>query len=196
MALTTTAVNNKLIVFRKEIYREYVRENLFSPYMGTSINSIIRVITDLDKGGKNGGEQINIPLRARLNAGGVGSGTLRGNEEQLDNQGTRFWIDWTRNAVVINNAEEQKSSIDIFAEVKPALVDWGQEKQRDEIVDGFYAIPSQAAPVGLNSPLGQRVNGILFDAATAAQRNTWITDNADRCRVLVDQRPHHVELFM
>jgi hypothetical protein len=180
MALTTTAVNNKLIVFRKEIYREYVRENLFSPYMGTSINSIIRVITDLDKGGKNGGEQISIPLRARLNSGGVGSGTLRGNEEQLDNQGTRFWIDWTRNSVVINNAEEQKSSIDIFAEVKPALVDWGQEKQRDEIVDAFYAIPSQAQPVGLNSPLGQRVNGILFDAATAAQRNTWITDNADR----------------
>jgi hypothetical protein len=102
------------------------------------------VITDLDKGGKNGGEQINIPLRARLNGQGVGRGTLRGNEESLDNQGTRFWIDWTRNAVTIDNAEEQKSSIDLFAEAKPALVDWGQEKQRDEIVDGFYAVPSQA----------------------------------------------------
>jgi hypothetical protein len=178
--LTSTAANNKLIVFRKEIYREYVRENLFSPYMGTAMNSIIRVITDLDKGGKNGGEQINIPLRARLNGQGVGSGQLRGNEEQLDNSGTRFWIDWSRNSVAINNAEEQKSSIDLYAEVKPALVDWGQEKQRDEIVDAFYAIPSQQAPAGLGQPLGQRVNGVLFDAATAAQRNTWITDNADR----------------
>lgn len=180
MALTSTAANNKLIKFRKEVYREYVRENLFSAYMGTSMNSIIRVITDLDKGGKNGGEQINIPLRARLNSQGVGSGTLRGNEESLDNQGTRFWIDWARNAVAITNAEENKSSIDLFAEVKPALVDWGQEKQRDEICDGFYALPSQAAPAGLNSNLGQRVNGILFDAATAAQRNTWQTDNTDR----------------
>jgi hypothetical protein len=180
MALTSTASNNKLIKFRKEMYREYVRENLFSPYMGPSMNAIIRVITDLDKGGKNGGEQINIPLRARLNGQGVGSGTLRGNEEALDNQGTRFWIDWTRNAIVINNAEEQKSSVDLYAEVKPALVDWGQEKQRDEICDGFYALPSQAAPAGLGSANGQRVNGVLFDAATAAQRNTWITDNADR----------------
>lgn len=180
MALTTTAANNKLIVFRKEIYREYVRENLFSPYMGTSLNAIVRIITDLDKGGKNGGEQINIPLRARLNGQGVGSGPLRGNEEQLDNQGTRFWIDWARHAVSINNAEEQKSSIDLYGEIKPALVDWGQEKQRDEIVDGFYAVPSQAAPAGLGSALGQRVNGIIFDAATAAQRNTWITDNTDR----------------
>lgn len=183
MALTTTAANNKLIVFRKEIYREYVRENLFSPYMGPSMNSIIRVITDLDKGGKNGGEQINIPLRARLNGAGVGSGGLRGNEEALDNQGTRMWIDWSRHAVTINNAEEQKSSIDLYAEIKPALTDWGQEKQRDEIVDGFYALPSQNAPAGLGSALGQRVNGILFDAATAAQRNTWITDNADRILV-------------
>jgi hypothetical protein len=183
MALTTTAANNKLIYFRKEIYREYVRENLFSPYMGPSMNAIIRVITDLDKGGKNGGEQINIPLRARLNGQGVGSGGLRGNEESLDNQGTRMWIDWSRHAVTINNAEEQKSSVDLYAEIKPALTDWGQEKQRDEIVDAFYALPSQNAPAGLGTALGQRVNGILMDAATAAQRNTWITDNADRILV-------------
>ncbi len=78
MAVTTVAANNKLIKYRKEVYREYVRENLFSPYMGTAINAIIRVITDLDKGGKNGGEQINIPLRARLQAQGVGRGQLRG----------------------------------------------------------------------------------------------------------------------
>lgn len=34
MASTVTQANNKLIVFRKEVLREYVRENLFSPYMG------------------------------------------------------------------------------------------------------------------------------------------------------------------
>ena len=180
MAVTTVQTNNKLIVFRKQVFHEYVRENLFSPYMGTEITSIIRVIPDLDKGGKNGGEQINIPLMARLNAQGVASGPLVGNEEALDNYGARFWIDWSRNAIVINNAEEQKSSIDLWAEAKPMLVDWGKEKQRDEICDALYAIPSQSAPAGLGSNLGQRVNGILFDAATAPQRNTWLTDNADR----------------
>jgi hypothetical protein len=180
MTLTTTQANNKLVVFRKEVFHEYVRENLFSPYMGTDITAIIRVIPDLDKGGKNGGEQINIPLMARLNANGVGSGVLRGNEENLDNYGMRMYIDWSRNAIVINNAEEQKSSIDLWAEAKPMLTNWGKEKQRDEICDGLYAIPSQAAPAGLGTPDGQRVNGILFDAATAAQRNTWLTDNADR----------------
>jgi Protein of unknown function (DUF4043) len=180
MALSTTQTNNKLIVFRKQIFREYVRENLFSPYMGTDSTSIIRVIPDLDKGGKNGGEQINVPLLTRLNAPGVAVGPLVGNEEQLNNYGFRMWIDWARNAVVINNAEEQKSSIDLFAEAKPSLVDWGKEKQRDEICDGLYALPSTSAPVGLGTTAGQRVNGILFDAATAAQRNAWLTQNGDR----------------
>jgi Protein of unknown function (DUF4043) len=180
MAFTTTQVNNKLIVFRKQLYKEYVRENLFSPYMGRDLTSIIRVVEDLDKGGKNGGEQINVPLVARLNAPGVASGPLRGNEEVIDNYGFRCWLDWIRNAIVISNAEEQKSSVDLFGEAKPLLSDWGKEKQRDEIVDAFYALVSESAPAGLGSNNGQRVNGILFDAATAAQRNTWITDNADR----------------
>lgn len=180
MAVTSVQSNNKLIVFRKQVYKEYVRENLFSPYMGRDMTAIIRVIEDLNKGGKGGGEQINVPLIARLNASGVGRGTLRGNEESIDNYGQRLWIDWSRNAVVIDNAEEQKSSVDLFAEAKPMLVDWGKEKQRDEICDAFYALPSESAPVGLGSFAGQRVNGILFDAATAAERNTWITNNADR----------------
>lgn len=183
MAATVTQSNNKLIEFRKEIFREYVRENLFSPYMGTDINSIIRVIPDLDKGGKQGGEQINVPLMARLQAQAIASGPLVGNEEALDNYGMRLWIDWARNAVTINNAEEQKSSIDLFSEAKPMLVDWGKELQRDEICDAFYALPSQSSPAGLGSNNGQRVNGVLFDAATAAQRNTWITDNADRIQI-------------
>lgn len=180
MALTTAQTNNKLVRFRKEVYKEYVRQNLFSPYMGRDQTSIIRVITDLDKGGKNGGEQINIPLLARLNAQGVGKGTLVGNEESMDNYGMRAWVDWARNAIAIDNSEQQKSSIDLWAEQRPLLVDWGQEKQRDEIIDAFYALPSESAPAGLASANGQRVNGILFDAATAAQRNTWLTDNGDR----------------
>lgn len=180
MAVTAVQTNNKLLVFRKQVFKEYIRENLFSPYMGTDMGSIIRIIPDLDKGGKNGGEQINVPLLARLNAQGVASGVLRGNEESIDNYGQRLWIDWARNAITINNAEEQKSSIDLFGEAKPMLVDWGKEKQRDEICDAFYALPSQSSPAGLGSALGQRVNGVLFDMATATQRNTWITDNADR----------------
>jgi hypothetical protein len=34
MALSTVQSNNKLVKYTQEINREYVRENMFSPYMG------------------------------------------------------------------------------------------------------------------------------------------------------------------
>jgi N4-gp56 family major capsid protein len=177
MAVTTVQVNNKLIVFRKEVAREYIRQNLFSPYVGAEMTAIIRVINEL----KNGGEQINIPLIARLKGQPIATGALVGNEEQIDNYGDRAWIDWARNAVKIAKSEEQKSSIDLFGQARPLLEDWGKELQRDEIIDAFYAIPlANTAPAGLSSNNGQRVNGAFFDVATVAQRNTWVTDNADR----------------
>jgi len=176
MAVTSAHANNKLVVYRKQITREYIRENLFSPYMSTDLNAIIRIVNDL----KNGGEQINVPLVARLKGQAIATGALAGNEESIDNYGFRLWIDWARNAIRINNAEEQKSSIDLWGEAKPLLSDWGKELQRDEIVDAFYALPGESAPAALGTAYGQRVNGVLFDSATAAQRNTWLTDNTDR----------------
>jgi hypothetical protein len=177
MAVTTVQSNNKLIVFRKEITREYIRQNLFSPYIGSEMTAIIRIINDL----KKGGEQINIPLIARLKNNPVATGTLVGNEENIDNYGDRLWIDWARNAVRIPRSEEQKSSIDLFGQARPLLEDWGKELQRDEIIDTFNAVPlASTAPAGLGSASGQRVNGAFFDAATAGQRNTWVTDNGDR----------------
>ena len=177
MAVTTIQSNNKLVKYTREINREYVRENLFSPYMGTALNSIIRIKNEL----KSGGEQMNIPLVTRLTGQGVGSGTLAGNEEKIDNYGMRVWLDWARHAVVTNKAESQKDSADIFGEAKPLLSDWGKELQRDEMIAAMMALPSESAPTDLGTATGQRVNGILFDAATAAQKNTWaITANTDR----------------
>lgn len=176
MALTTVDPNNKLIVYRTEITREYVRENLFSPYMGTAKTSIFRVLNDL----KKRGQQINIPLVTRLNNEAKGVGTLVGNEEKIDNYGMRMWIDLARNAVKTDKMEEQKDSADVFGEAKDLLADWGKELQRDELIEALMALPTESAPANMGTDAGQRVNGILYEAATAGQRNTWNSDNSDR----------------
>jgi len=176
MATTSVDSNNKLIKFTGEIYREFVRENLFSPYMDTSLNAIIRVREDL----VDGGEQMNIPLVTKLGSKGVGTGTLVGNEESIDNYGMRLWIDWARNAVTMKKSDRHKDSADVFGLVKPLLSDWGKERQRDDIIGAFMSLPSEAIPVGLGSAAGQTVNGIPYELATAAQRNTWNADNVDR----------------
>jgi len=176
MALTTIQTNNKLIKFTQQVNREWVRENLFAPYMGESITAIIRKRMELT----SGGEQMNIPLVARLAATAIGSGALAGNEENVDNYGMRVWIDWARNAVKTNKAEKQKDSSAIFDVARPLLSDWLKELGRDETIDALFALQTEAAPAGLNSAAGQRVNGILFGDATVAQRDTWSAAQVDR----------------
>lgn len=176
MADTVIQANNKLVRYTKEINREFVRENLFSKYMSQDLNAIIRIDNKL----KAGGEQMNIPLVTKLRGGGVGSGTLVGNEEAIDNYGMRIWVDWARHAVVTKKSEEQKDSADIFGEAKPLLSDWGKELQRDELIEAFMSLPAETAPANLGSNNGDRVNGIRYEAASAAQRNTWNAANSDR----------------
>lgn len=171
MALSTVQANNKLIKFTQQINREWVRENMFSPYMGEELTSIIRRRMEL----KSGGEQMNIPLVTRLRGAGVGSGTLVGNEEEIDDYGMRVWLAWGRHAVVTKKSEQQKDSADVFGEAKPLLSDWMNELTRDEIIAALMALPSESQPA-----TDVRVNGIQYDLATAAQRNTWNADNSDR----------------
>jgi hypothetical protein len=176
MALSTVQTNNKAIRFTTQVWREYVKNNQFSAYMGMGSTSIIRTMYQL----KDGGEQINVPLVERLKQAAIGAGTLVGNEEKIDDYGLRFWIDWARNAVTTKKSERQKDSADIFSEAQSLLTDWGKELQRDEVIASLMALPSESAPAGLGSDPGQRVNGILYEAATAAQNNTWAAANSDR----------------
>jgi hypothetical protein len=181
MAVTTITSNNKLIQFTREINREFVRQSMFSPYMGTGLDSIIRIKNEL----KQGGEVMNIPLVTKLNGDGKSTGVLAGSEESIDNYGMRLWIDWLRHAVATTKSETQKDSADIFGEAKPLLADWGKEKQRDELIAALMAFPSESAPTNLGTAAGQRVNGKLFESAfptftSTTAFNTFLADNVDR----------------
>ena len=176
MAVTTVQSNNSLIQFTRDINREFVRQNMFSPFMGTGMNAIIRIRQEP----KKGGEQMNIPLVTKLTGKGVGRGPLVGNEERIDNYGMRLWIDWARHAVVTTAAEKQKDNALVFNEARPMLSDWGREVQRDELIEALMALPSESAPAAQGSDDGDRVNGIRWEASSAGQRTSWLTANSDR----------------
>ena len=174
MALTTIDTNNKLVKYTKEINREFQRENLFSPYMSEDMNAIIRRRFDLQPGGA----VINIPFVKRLKGAGVGAGTLVGAEEKIDNYGMRAKIDTVRNAVVTTNTENQTDSADIFGEAKPLLSEWGNARQRDDIIKALMAFPSETLPAA-----DVTVNGVLYGAAEAGQTaaaTAWMQANTDR----------------
>ena len=178
MAVTQVHVNNQLIKWRTRVMREWRRGNLFSPYMGESPTNIIQVTNEL----KSGGDVLNIPIVGALRGPGVSTGPLTGNEEKLDDYGMRLWVDWSRNAVLLTRAQMRKSSFEQLELVRPLLTEWGNALLRDEIVQAFMALPSESPPANLGNEAtaGQRVNGILYDAASDAQKDKWHLDNADR----------------
>jgi hypothetical protein len=178
MAVTRTHANNVIIKWRKQFFREYRRGNLFAPYMSESPTAIIQVLRDL----ADGGDQVNIPIVTGMRGPGVSTGPLVGNEERLDTYGMRAWIDWARNAVLLTRAELRRSAIDQLETVRPLLTEWAQVLLRDEIILALHALPSTAPPTGFadESVGGARVNGILYSAATTAQKNAWHTANLGR----------------
>lgn len=194
MAVTSIATNNQAITFRSKAILNYVRNNLFSPYMGSGFNSIIVKYADLTK--SLSGDQLNVPFISPLVGQGVGATTLVGNEEAIDNAGRRVWIDWARNGVALTKQDKKKASFTIDQEKVPLLRDWGKNLVRDELIYSMFSVPLNAVPPSQGGKPGQRVNGQVFFAppsngaslwvppaaaiATSTQRNTWHTDNSDR----------------
>ena len=163
MALTTTPASTEIEKWKRTFWREFSRDNAFSPYIGRAENGMRSVIHQCYET-TDAGEQVTIPLVGKLIAGGVvGSATLQGNEEEMDQYGHKITIDWLRNAVALNKKEQHKSAADQMAVVRPLLTEWAQNKMRDDIIQAMGSI-----------------DGVLYGAATDGQKDTWTVNNTDR----------------
>lgn len=176
MALTQNHPNNEVIKFRKDVAYDFLRANRLDPYMGDSSMSPIVRMSDLEADGK----EIRVPLVTQLSGDGVGAGTLRGNEEQIDSYGMPLWADWARNAVANNRASNKESSFSVRSTARTLLRNWSKRIVRDDLVDMLLSIPSSSIQANRFSTPGNRVNGIRWSAATAGNKNSWVTANYDR----------------
>lgn len=144
-----------------KFFREYLQENPFKAFMGTSENSIIQVKEDLTK---KKGDTIHYALVNRLtNAPVTGSSTLEGNEEDMDSRSYPLTVDQRRNAVRVPVFEDQKSAIPLREAARATLMDWAMEDLRDLIIES-----------------GNAFNGVDYATASEVQKDAWLVDNADR----------------
>jgi hypothetical protein len=176
MALTANHVNNELIKFRKDAATDFLRSSRFDPYMGADSTFPIVRMKDLAADGK----EIRVPLVTQLIGSGVGAGTLRGNEEQIDSYGMPVWADWARNAVANNRAVDKESSFSIRSTARSLLSGWSRRVVRDDLIDALLSIPTASVQSNRLIAPGNRVNGLRWSAAQAADKNTWLTNNYDR----------------
>ena len=160
MATTTTPTALQLQKWRKDFWREYVRESGFKAFMGSSPTSVIHTIMELTTGGKT----ITIPLVGRLKGSGVtGNTTLAGNEESLGQYGHDITVDYRRHAVQLTKREMQYSAPDQLRVVRPLLKEWSMGELRDDIISAFHTI-----------------NGTVYASATEVNKDAWLVDNNDR----------------
>ena len=169
MATSTISANNKVTHFQEKVKREYVRDGRFGPYIGNNENSVIQVNRDLKKA--------SFPLVAKIGGAGVkGSATLAGSEVALSNYEFNMQPTYFRQGVLIDNEENEKAEFDLFQEARPSLMNWGMELKRDQIIQALGAI--QAGGTYYN--YGGAEGAFGSTAASAANLDTWVTNNTDR----------------
>lgn len=161
MADTNAATGLTVQQWEDKFFTETIQENPLKPLMGSDESAVIQVKEDLTK---KKGDVITIALVNRLKgAGKTGSATLEGFEEEMVSRSHDITVNKTRNAVRVAEMEEQQSAIPLRDAAKVVLKDWAIENLRDRCVTALGSI-----------------NGIAFPAATEAQRDAWLVDNADR----------------
>jgi len=161
MADTTPATGLVVQQWDDQFFTEYLQDLPIKSMMGTDENSVIQVKEDLTK---KKGDVITIALVNRLtNAAVTGTSTLEGNEEDMSSRSFDITVNKRRNAVRIAEMSEQKSAIQLREAGRAVLKDWAMEDTRDLAIAALGSI-----------------NGIGFAAATEAQRDAWLVDNADR----------------
>jgi hypothetical protein len=160
MAVTTLNANLNVQKWLSRYFTEYVRTSGFLPYMGPGTSSVIQVKRELTSGGKS----VNIPLITRLKGSGVtGKTALINSEEALGNFNQRIDVDYIRNGVLIQDPDQRFGEIDLLQAARDMLTMWSADRLRTDVIGALGSI-----------------DGIAFGTATAGQRNTWTTNNADR----------------
>ena len=153
-------------IWDSDYFTEYVRNNQFSRYFGTSMDSMIQVRDDLTR--KAGDSIVFASVRRLIGAGVTGNVVLEGNEELLNARSLKVSVSAFRHAVAVSEWDEQKSVIDLRNAARDALLVWEKEKMRNDIIAALGAMTANADV------------SLTYAAATAAQRNFWLASNADR----------------
>lgn len=145
-----------------EVFGEYMGQNPFFNFMGTSSHSVIQVKEELTKAP---GDAVTVQLRAKLSGAGVtGSTTLKGSEENLVFYDQKLTVDTLRHAVLLKGEmSEKRVAFDLRNQAREALVDWAADKMRGGLVEALT-----------DTSVGRDRSRYLYGASDA----NWNSDHA------------------
>lgn len=160
-----------------DYYKPYIRASGFDMFMGEGSDAVIRVFNESKT---DGGKDIIVPLLGVIkNAGVSGSQVLEGNEVDLEQFVDKVTTNYRRNAVKVPKSTSYKSNMDILRLAGPSLRDWAARiVLKTGIIENLTGIvvPGLANAEGFATPDVV----VPYTLATAAQRNAFLVNNADR----------------
>lgn len=161
----------------EDYYKPYIRQSGFDRYMGEGSDAIIRVFRESKT---DGGKDIIVPLLGVIKNGGVSDGqVLEGNEVDLEQFADKITTRWRRNAVKVPKSSSYRSNMDILRLAGPSLRDWAARiVLKTGLIDNLTGVVVRGAlqADGYYSP----DTVTRYADATAAERNAFIVNNADR----------------
>jgi len=161
MAEQTVSTSLQTIQFRKDLFREYVRNNRLSAYAGRGVTNAI-----CQKMGK--GPTLRHPLLTRLTGNGVtGNAMLRGAGEAIGNYSWDTHPTYYRNAVEFNKEDLEKTNLQLMTEARPLLLQWMMEETRDRQIQAMGAFWANSTYAN-------------YEDATETNKDAWLVANSDR----------------
>ena len=165
-----------------EYVTPYMRQSGFSEYMGTGTDAIIRILRGTDLG--SGARSVIMPLVGLLRGEGVsGSQVLEGNEEDMDTYADEIRVNYRRNGVKVPKSESYKTTLDLLRVARPRLRDWAAnvvlKKGLIQQIQGIV-VPGITVTETDGSTYQGPDSVVPYAQASAAQRNAFVTNNADR----------------
>jgi len=160
-----------------DYYKPYIRQSGFDRYMGEGSDAVIRVFNESKT---DGGKDIIVPLLGTVkNAGVSGSQVLEGNEVDLEQFVDKVTTNWRRNAIKVPKSSSYKTNMDILRVAGPSLRDWAARiVLKTGIINNLNGI---VIPGAANAEGFANADTVLrYEDASAAQRNTFLVNNADR----------------
>lgn len=166
MAETTVPSALAVKQWDDNFFTEYIRDNRFARYMGTSENAAIQM---REQGGKRKGDTIYFELVNRLQGSGkTNNQTLEGFEEDLSQRSFPITVNLYRHGVVVPEYEEYRTAIDLRNAARVSLKNWATEQVRDKIITKLGSISTNGT------------THTAYASASEADKDTWLTNNADR----------------
>ena len=172
MAQTSLTTNARVVRYQNSFYREFIRSNKFSKYIGTNENSPIQLVEDLQKAR---GQDVYIYLVNKLGAtranGKIRTGyqTLKGNETPMSLRSNKLTINLSRFAVTIWESDKQFSAIDLVEARDAVIKDDAKIDFRDRIITSLGSMS-----------IDGNTHYAYADADETTIKDVWVANNSDR----------------